>query len=340
MIRKIALAACGVVWCAGAAWAQTDQAGTRAFAFLNLDYDARTISMGGVSVALPNDLYGVATNPAAIGYVSRRQVVLGYRSVIDDVWGSPIAVALPYSSWGTFGLSIIDISYGSLMEVDELNGDPVPTDIKWHWFSFAGSLTWAKVVWESLSIGGSVREIHDYAGSTGGTGVPYSADAIVVQGGLQYRWFGSRVIAGLAVNNAGVMIASSDDQSKDLKMPISVSTGVSYALEYFPNLRFALDLTQPVDGFLTYKLGGELDIYKRYAIIRAGYSFSEPDLESVLKVMQGNHSSDYQKTNWAGFCFGAGFNADIGLVTLGLDAGVQLIQDLNPALAVSVIAGF
>ena len=94
MIRKIALAACAAAWCAGAAWAQTDQAGTRAFPFLNLDYDARTISMGGVAVAVPNDLYGATSNPAAIGYVSRRQVVLGYRTVIDDVWGSPIAVAL------------------------------------------------------------------------------------------------------------------------------------------------------------------------------------------------------------------------------------------------------
>ena len=195
-------------------------------------------------------------------------------------------------------------------------------------------------MWESLSLGASVREIHDNYGSTGGTGEHGSADAVVVQGGLQYRWLGSRVIAGLALNNAGIMISSYSGETEDLKMPISVSAGVSYAPEYIPNLRLALDLTQPVDGYLTYKVGGELDIYKRYAIIRAGYSFSEPDLESVLKGMQGESSTGYQKTNWAGFCFGAGFNANIGVVSVGLDAAVQLIQDMDPALAVSVITGF
>ncbi len=341
MIRRIALTACAAACCAGTAFAQSDQAGTRAFPFLNLDYDARTISMGGVSVAVPNDLYGAVSNPAAIGYVSKRQVVLGYRSVIDDVWGSPVAVALPYSNWGTFALSLVNISYGSLTEVDEgADGTPQTTGITWHSYSFAGSLSWAKIVWESLSIGGSLREVHDYIGNSGGTAEHYTADAIVVQGGLQYRWNGSRVIVGLAVNNAGLMISSYSDETEDLNMPVSVSAGVSYSPEYIPNLRVALDLAQPVDGFLTYKLGGELDIYKRYVILRAGYSFSEPDLESQIKVLQGESSDGYQKSNWAGFCFGAGFNADIGVVNAGLDVAVQLIQDMNPALAVSVIAGF
>jgi|WetSurMetagenome_2_1015567.scaffolds.fasta_scaffold00055_14 hypothetical protein len=340
MIRRIVAVICLAAWCIGNVSAQSEQAGTRAFPFLNLDYDARTMSMGGVAVAVPNDLYGVAYNPAAAGYISKRQVLIGYRSVIDDVWGAPIAVALPYSNWGTFALSIIDVSYGSLMEIDEGATGGIPTDIRWHWFSFAGSLSWAKVVWESLSIGGSLREIHDYVGSTGGTGEHYSADAIVLQGGLQYRWFGSRVIAGLAINNLGIMIKSYSDQTEDLKMPVSVAAGVSYSPQYIPNLRLALDLAQPADGALTYKLGGEVDIYKRYALVRIGYSFTEPDLESQLRFLQGGTSNGYQKMNWAGLCFGAGFNADIGMVHTGLDVGVQLIQDMEPALAVSVMAGF
>ncbi len=187
MIKRFVLAACVAVCFAGSVLAQADQAGTSAFAFLNLDYDARTIAMGGAAVAMPNDLYGVAVNPAAAGYVSKCQVVCGYRSIMDDVGGGPVAVAIPYYNVGTFALSLISVTYGSLTQVNEgADGTPVTTDITWNSYSMAGTLTWAKVVWDNLSIGGSLREIHDYIGNSGGTQEHYSADAVVVQGGVQY----------------------------------------------------------------------------------------------------------------------------------------------------------
>ncbi len=341
MIKKLALAVCAAVCFTGSILAQADQAGTSAFAFLNLDYDARTIAMGGAAVAMPNDLYGVVVNPAALGYVSKRQVVCGYRSIIDDVWGGPVAVAIPYPTLGTFALNIVSVTYGSLAGVAEgPDGSPVATGVTWNSYSIAGSLTWAKVVWENLSVGGSLREIHDYIGNSGGPDQHVSADAVVVQGGLQYRWLGSRVIAGLAFNNAGFMISSYSDETEDLKMPFSVTAGVSYSPDYIPNLRLALDLSQPADGFLTYKLGGELDVYKKYLTLRAGYAWAEPDLEAQLRVLQGESSAGYTKNNWAGLCFGVGVNTDIGRVNMGVDAAVQLLDDLDPAIAVTLIAGF
>lgn len=341
MIRKIVLAASVALGCFGLAMGQSDQAGTTAFPFLNLDYDARTMAMGGVSVAMPNDLYGVVTNPAAAGYISKRQLVCGYRSVIDDVWGSPLAVAVPYLDWGTFALSLVNISYGSLQEIDENPaGGPLPTAITWHSYSFAGALTWSKIVWQTLSVGASVREIHDYIGNTGGVSEHYSADALVGQAGLQYRWPASRVIVGLALDNAGFMVANYSDQTETLRMPFSIAAGVSYVPDNIPNLRLALDLAQPFDGFLTYKLGAEIEVYKKYFVVRGGYSFSEQDLESQLKVFQGESVSGTPKTNWTGFCFGIGVNTDISNVNVGLDAGVQLLQDLDPAIGVSLVVGF
>ncbi len=341
MIRHVVLTAVFAAFCAVQALGQSANAGTTAFPFLNLDYDARTMAMGGVSVAMPNDLYGTVVNPAAAGYITKRQLVCGYRSVVLDVWGSPLAVALPYSNWGTFALSMTNISYGSLPEVDEgADGGPVSTGITWHSYSVAGGITWAKVVWESLSVGATLREIHDYIGNSGGTQEHYSADAVVGQAGVQYRWLGSRLIVGLALDNAGFAMANYTSQTEDLKMPFSVSAGVSYCPENVPNLRLALDLAQPANGFLTYKLGGELDVFKKYFTIRAGYSFSEPDLESQLKILQGESNEGYQKTNWTGFCLGFGVNTDISMVNVGLDGAIQFIQDGDPAIGVSAVIGF
>jgi hypothetical protein len=341
MMNKFLLAPLAALWLAAPVFSQHALAGTRAFPFLNLDYDSRTIGMGGVSVAMPNDLYGMVYNPAAAGYITKRQAVCGYRSIVDDVWGAPLGFAMPYANYGVFGLHLVDVSFGSLPEVTEnLDGTPLETGVTWKSFAIAGGLTWAKIVWENLSLGGSLKAIHHYIGSNNANKEHYSADAIALQAGVQYRWLGSRIITGLVLNNAGFMVADYSDQTENLKLPFSVSAGASYTPEYIPNLRIALDLQQPADGFLVYKLGGELAIYKKYFLIRAGYAFSEPDLEAQLKVLKGESNDSYQKSNWAGLCFGAGFNTSIGVTDVGIDAALQLRDDIDPAFGVSLMAGF
>jgi hypothetical protein len=338
MMRKTLCVLAAVLWCAIPAFSQSDLAGTRAFPFLNLDYDSRTIAMGGVSIAMPNDVYGIVSNPAAAGYITKRQAVCGYRSIVDDVWGAPLGFAMPYKNYGVFGIHLVDVSFGSLQEkVENLDGTPLETGVTWKSYAVAGGLTWSKIVWENLSLGGSLNGIYHYIGSKNEY---YSANAVALQAGMQYRWLDSRVIAGLALNNAGFMVAEYSDQTENLKLPFSVSAGVSYSPEYVPNLRIAVDLQQPADGALVYKLGGELAIYKKYFLVRAGYSFSEPDLEAQLKVLKGESNDSYQKSNWAGLSFGVGFNTTIGVTDVGIDAAVQLLNDMDPAFGISLMAGF
>jgi hypothetical protein len=340
-MRKTLCALLSALWLAAPAFSQSDLAGTRAFPFLNLDYDSRTIAMGGVSVAMPNDLYGVAYNPAAAGYITKREAVCGFRSVVEDVWGAPLGFAMPYANLGVFGINLVDVSFGSLKEkIENLDGTPLETGVTWNSYAIAGGLTWSKIVWENLSLGGSLKAIHHYIGSNNSSKEYYSADAIALQAGAQYRWLGSHIITGLVLNNAGFMVADYSDQTENLKLPFSVSAGVSYTPEYVPSLRIALDLQQPADGFLIYKLGGELAIYKKYLLVRAGYSFSEPDLEAQLKVLKGESNDNYQKSNWAGFSFGVGLNTTIGITDVGIDAALQLLDDMDPAFGLSLMVGF
>ena len=50
-----------------ALYAQNENAGTRAFEFLHIDYNARAVAMGGAAAAMPSGLYGASVNPAACG---------------------------------------------------------------------------------------------------------------------------------------------------------------------------------------------------------------------------------------------------------------------------------
>jgi hypothetical protein len=338
MMKRTVFAMLAAAVFASSVFSQHSGAGTKAFPFLNLDYDSRTLAMGGACVAMPNDLYGVAVNPAAVGYITKRQVVAGYRSVVEDLWGGPIGFAMPYSTLGTFAINLVNISYGSLNEIIEgPDGGPLETNRKWNGYALAGSVSWAKLVWEDLSLGISARGVHDYYGTTG---EHISADAIALQAGMQYRWLADRIITGIALNNAGFMVAGYTDYTEDLKMPFSVSAGVSYVPFYLANARIALDLQQPSDGYLTYKLGGELAIYKKYLFVRAGYSWSEPDLEAQIKVLRGEASEGYQKTNWSGPSFGIGVNSDFGMINANVDAAVQLIEDADPAFGLSLLVSY
>jgi hypothetical protein len=157
---------------------------------------------------------------------------------------------------------------------------------------------------------------------------------------MQYRWLNSRAIAGVVLNNAGFMVADYSGQTENLKLPFSVSAGVSYTPVYVPSLRVGLDLQQPADGYLIYKLGAEVAVYKKYLLVRAGYSFAEPDIEAQLKVLRGENNDNYQKSNWSGFSFGLGFNTAIGVTDIGIDAALQLRDDIDPAFGLSLLVGF
>jgi hypothetical protein len=310
---------------------------TTAFKFLNYSFDAASMAMGGVSVAVPDGAYGIVTNPAAAGFISKRQVMTGYRSMPIDVWGGLLGCALPYKNYGTFAIDLLYVNSGTVSEVLEVDGRPFSTGVLWKAYSIAGDITWSKIVWETLAFGGSLRVIHDLIGSSQDH---YTADAIAFQAGLQYRLLGSEVVAGLALNNAGFMISGYSSETSDLKLPLSLTAGICYSPYYIPNLRVALDLKQPGDGYLEYKLGGELGIYKRYFIVRAGYTWSEQDLEAQFKVLKGEADENYQKANFYGLSLGVGANADISKYNVGVDIGFQLVDDMDPVYGVSLLVGF
>jgi hypothetical protein len=314
--------------------AQDSHAGERPFSFINNDYDARTLALGGASIALPNDLIGVFSNPAAAGFISQHQALCGVRSIIQDVFGGPLAFAMPYSKFGTFGINLVTVSYGSMKEVDNVADRPVYTDITWNAYSVAGQISWSKIVWDQLALGVAARGLYE---RTASSSLGYSWDAACVQAGLQYRQNDSRLIMGLVISNAGFMTST---QGHDLRLPLTLTGGISYVPYYVPTFRLALDLQQTADANLMYKPGVEIAIYKKFFFGRAGYRFSERDLEEVLKEMKGESSDGYQKSTWYGPSFGVGLVTDVQRCNLNIDAALQLLDNTDPAFCLSLLAKY
>lgn len=312
---------------------------TRYFSFLNVDYDARSVSMAGASVAMPNDIYGVLSNPAAIGYLSRMQTLISYNPYFLDVKGGSLSFARPQGKFGVWAVNIVYLSQGGIFGVDEYNN---PTHETFNPYSLAGNATWARRILESFSAGITVRGIYEQLSDVNNSYGKSSADGFACDIGAQYRLKSSRLIYGILIRNLGFVLSGFSDEDATNKMPFSFSTGISFVLRNIPAARIALDLEKEIDDILQYKLGLELNFYKQMLFLRAGYTFSHSDLKEVISLFQsGSINKDYQKTNWSLFATGFGVKTKVREVDAMIDCALNFRVDrLNPNFILSVILGF
>ncbi len=317
-------------------------AGTRYFPFLKIGYDARSSAMCGTSVGMPNDIYGVLSNPGALGFIDKMQAMISYKPVLLDVRGGALGFAWPKGTQGTWAINFIYLSGGVFdNNLYDVSGNSI--DGALHPYSIAGSVSWSKRILDYFAVGATLKGIYDRLSE--GLDEDYqkrSADGFAADVGVQYRTRSSRLIYGLVVQNLGFIRSSYSDESEKNGLPLSISTGLSYVFRNFPAVRTAFDLEKAVDDYLQYKLGLELNVYKQSFILRGGYNFSQRDLDEFLSMIRnGSFDDDYQKTNWSLVSCGAGVKADANEVDITFDLAVNFRVDrLDPGFVFTCLLGF
>ena len=324
---------CSVCLCAFPLFAQASGSGTKAFDFIKIDDNARTIAMGGATVAMPNDAYGIGTNPASIAYVSKTQAEAGYFKYNADAWGGPLAYVTPYKNDGVLGGYVSYLSHGSLSASDALDENGESTGASWHVFSLVGGLSWAKQFVSNLATGVTVKGIYHAIESSQGDHI--SATGLAVDVGGQYRLSTkTQVIIGGAVRNLGFVVSNYSEDMENLSLPLSATVGVSVIPSQLPELRIALDLEQSNDDYLNYKAGAEYQVVPGF-FLRGGYTFSEKDLENAFSSFSGSSSDTYEKSNANGLSLGAGFVTTFNGITTNIDAAY--LQSLDPCFALTFL---
>jgi len=314
-------------------YAQHPDAGTTAFPFLALNYEARAVAMGGASVAMQNDAYGILSNPAAIGYVNRTQIMAGYRQIIMDVWGGPLGVVYPTSK-GVFGVNLIAMTTGDFDIINE-NGNMTGGRAKSSYT--AGGVSWGMLLYDNLSAGASLKVIYH---NLEADKERYSADGFAVDCGVQYRLHNGRLIYGAVLRNFGFVRSGYLNGFNDYPFPYEVEAGVSFIPSHISNLRVALDVNKTKGDYLNFEPGFEYAIFDG-VFLRGGYNFSFRDLENAIEILRGERDDNYQKSNIATISLGGGMTAVVDNVDLKLDAAFQFYSDLSkPTFILSVIAGF
>lgn len=312
---------------------------TRFFPFLKREYDARSMSLAGVSVAIPNKLYGVLSNPASLGYIDRMQAMISYTPVVLDINGGSLAFGMPYKSYGIFAANIIYLSCGTFEPRDDY-GNYIEGTL--HPISIAGAISWSKIMVETFSIGVTLKGIYQRLSEGVADEInKCSSDGFAVDIGAQYRTRSSRLIYGILIKNLGFIRSSFTEDFEKSGLPLSFIAGLSYVFKNFPTIRTAFDIEKAVDDFLQYKLGLELNIYKQIFTVRGGFTFSQSDAEEFFSMIkQGSFEEEYQKTNWTLFTFGVGMETEAKDITINIDAGVEFrVNWAEPGFALTILAG-
>jgi len=289
--------------------------------------------MGGASAAVQNDVYGVLSNPAAIGYAERTQSMAGYRQIIMDVWGGPLGVVHPVSK-GVLGVSLITVTTGDFNIVNEYGNT---TEGRARSSYTTGALSWGMLLYDNLSAGVSLKAVYHNIEADKDR---YSADGFAVDCGVQYRLNNGRLIYGAVLRNFGFVRSGYLNEFNDYPLPYGVEAGISYVPNHISNLRIALDVNKIKGDYLNFESGFEYSL-SGSVFLRGGYNFSFRDLENAIDKLSGERNEDYQKSNAAALSLGGGLAAVVDNVDLKLDAAFQFYSDLSrPVFILSVIAAF
>jgi hypothetical protein len=305
--------------------AQHEQAGTTDFSLLNISVDARSIGLAGASAAIPNSIYGVFTNPSSIAVDTESiNVLLGYISIMDGLWGIPAAAS---RSFGKFGVISVNM-FSANTSVDERDAQNNVTGNVLSYNYINGGVSWGYKILDGLYTGASLKGVYNKIAD-------YNAGALYMDAGIQYRLQSERLIYGFTIHNLG-FIAEQYTSESEGKLPYTFEGGISFVPKTFPSLRLAMDVNKKKGDYVNFEPAVEVNIYKKVLVMRLGYAFSQRDASNVADMLQNSNDDDYQKSNLSSLCAGAGLKTDISGKKLVLDFGIKFASmAIVPSISVS-----
>lgn len=200
---------------AAVAWAAESSAQTAALS-LSIPPTGRANGMGQAYVAIADDATATWWNPGGLAFLPKNEASLTYAKLVpglaDDVFIMFPAYTTPVKTWGTFGASIVYLSYGT-SEATSSTGENLGTFTS---YEMAPTLSYGTKVIEGLGLGASFKYVRvqlspDLPGLPGaGQGSTVAFDL-----GALYKVKGDLVNIGLCVQNLGPSISFIADDRKD-----------------------------------------------------------------------------------------------------------------------------
>ena len=203
-------------------YAHAQVGGQRSFDFLNIPGDARTAALGGANVTLAGkDVNGFAQNPALLDSTVHNHFSLSYLNYLGGVDFTNLSYARTLEKYGTWGVNLKYIAYGSIISYDPSGFELGTFDSN----EFVLAITHARET-GVFSLGGSLKfALSDIAG--------FKANAMLVDLGGRFRHPEKDLTIGLAIKNLGVILKDYDELSQS-DLPFDVQLGISFKPKHMP----------------------------------------------------------------------------------------------------------
>ena len=268
---------------------------------LSIPPTARANGMGEAGVAVADDATATWWNPAGLAFQTENDASFTHAQLVpglaNDVFYEFPSYTTPISNWGTFGVSLVYLSYGKSQGADAV-GTPLG---EFSSSEYAPAISYGTKVTDRLGLGASFKYIRvslspDFQGIGAGRGSTVAADF-----GLLYKVPGDLVNLAATVQNLGPHISFITDQRSD---PIFTNLRAGVAVHAYKTKETKLLLVGDVNQLLVrgeldtgqrkypkpiWNGGGELG-YNNLIALRAGYVY---DSEGSIKDPTYGFGLDY-----------------------------------------------
>lgn len=238
----------------GTAHAGFENAGTTAANFLSLGSGARTLSMGGATLGLGEDVGGAAWNVAALGWVGEPQAVLSHSGLANQSlqeWGAyGSRVGKSQTRWAVSGLYQGD---GSFEGRDATGASTGSFSVS----SLAVGAMVAQPLGETVTLGLGSKYVREDLGSVTGGGFTFDGGLMVRHGALGF---------GVAVQN---LLGQMKYGPSIYQFPTNYGAGVAYT-HAKTGLKVAMDVNVPNAYHPDVRAGVEW-MYRGMVAFRTGY---------------------------------------------------------------------
>ena len=270
--------------------------------FLLVPVGARSIARGQAAVATRLGADGVWWNPAALGWLNRREAAIDHAKNAF-IAGDAVEAVFPAGRAGVLGASLLYFNFGEQAATDEFGNTtgtiyPRAVVVAGSYAATFGDRVSAgvsyKLIRHSQTCGGACQNQTTFSVST--SAVDFGMHAVV---GDSRRW-----TLGGAIRNAGFGLQTIDREQTD-PLPARIHLGVDYlfgslagslpggSLHATAEMVNQLDLDSPA-----FRIGGELGIADR-VFLRGGALTGSSDGSNAsigFGVKQGTLSLDFART--------------------------------------------
>ena len=264
----------------GGIFAEEEKAG-QAGAFLRLGVGARALGLGRAFSAISNDASAAYWNPAGLGVLRSNELMGMYSMLSMERQHNYLAMALPTRSFGTFGVSWINVNVGDIEGRDWMGR---LTD------SFSNSqnayfVSWGIPINESIHIGCTAKYITHTLENFQSSG--YGIDTGLLIKITEYFSLGAMV------RDISTKVSWNTNSKIEEKFPITTRVGAAFIPMDLP-ITIGFDFEQIANRKTSYHGGIEFDLIQGLGL-RVGYDNGHISAGGFLSIPLGSthFQSDY-----------------------------------------------